>query len=365
MYGFLNVLLAAALMRAGLRRRRPRSTLLDERDPSAIRRRRRPHRVARASASTPKPLRPARHDAVGVRLLLVPRAGGRPATAGAAVTPALDRTHDAALRCWVESANAPGTDFPIQNLPFGVFRGARQRQAAARGRGHRRQVLDVARAGQRSAWSAGDALRGGACLRRRRAERADGARAAAGAARCGCALSDAAARRAADAAPSVRLALVPIGRRRALRARARRRLHRLLRVDLPRHQRRLDVPPRQARCCRTTSTCRSATTAGRRRSWPAARAVRRPVGPDRDDRDAAAPRFGPSRRLDYELEVGVFIGAGNALGDADPGGRRRGAHLRPRASSTTGRRATSRRGSTSRSARSWPRTSPPPSRPGW
>jgi fumarylacetoacetase len=40
----------------------------------------------------------------------------------------LNETHDPARRSWVESANAPDTDFPIQNLPFGVFddgRGAR------------------------------------------------------------------------------------------------------------------------------------------------------------------------------------------------------------------------------------------------
>src|SRR5690242_11535629 len=34
----------------------------------------------------------------------------------------LDATHDARLKSWVESANHPATDFPIQNLPFGVFR---------------------------------------------------------------------------------------------------------------------------------------------------------------------------------------------------------------------------------------------------
>ena len=33
----------------------------------------------------------------------------------------LNATHDPARRSWVESANAPGGDFPIQNLPFGVF----------------------------------------------------------------------------------------------------------------------------------------------------------------------------------------------------------------------------------------------------
>src|SRR5262244_2748092 len=33
----------------------------------------------------------------------------------------LNSTHDPALRSWVESANLPGADFPIQNLPFGAF----------------------------------------------------------------------------------------------------------------------------------------------------------------------------------------------------------------------------------------------------
>ncbi|MDE2049727.1 MAG: fumarylacetoacetase [Gammaproteobacteria bacterium] len=35
-----------------------------------------------------------------------------------------DPTHDPRLRSWVASANVPGCDFPIQNLPFGVFRRA-------------------------------------------------------------------------------------------------------------------------------------------------------------------------------------------------------------------------------------------------
>jgi fumarylacetoacetase len=34
----------------------------------------------------------------------------------------LDRTHDAAARSWVASANERDTDFPVQNLPFGIFR---------------------------------------------------------------------------------------------------------------------------------------------------------------------------------------------------------------------------------------------------
>jgi fumarylacetoacetase len=34
----------------------------------------------------------------------------------------LDETHDPALRSWVASANAADGDFPIQNLPYAVFR---------------------------------------------------------------------------------------------------------------------------------------------------------------------------------------------------------------------------------------------------
>ena len=39
----------------------------------------------------------------------------------AAMTIEINATHDPARRSFVASANAPDTDFPIQNLPFGVF----------------------------------------------------------------------------------------------------------------------------------------------------------------------------------------------------------------------------------------------------
>ena len=58
----------------------------------------------------------------------------------------LNETHDPARRSFIESANAPGTDFPIQNLPFGVFRpgpGLPPRVGVAIGD----QILDVAAAG--------------------------------------------------------------------------------------------------------------------------------------------------------------------------------------------------------------------------
>jgi len=40
------------------------------------------------------------------------------------MTVSLDTTHDPLLRSWLESANDPASDFPIQNLPFGRFRRA-------------------------------------------------------------------------------------------------------------------------------------------------------------------------------------------------------------------------------------------------
>jgi fumarylacetoacetase len=43
----------------------------------------------------------------------------------------------------------------------------------------------------------------------------------------------------------------------------------------------------------------------------------RPQGQTRDD-PAEPPQFGPTKRLDYEMELGVFIGRSNALGELIP-----------------------------------------------
>lgn len=45
--------------------------------------------------------------------------------------------------------------------------------------------------------------------------------------------------------------------------------------------------------------------------------VVRPVGQSKGPEDAE-PRFGPSARLDYELELGIWIGSGNELGQSIP-----------------------------------------------
>ena len=45
--------------------------------------------------------------------------------------------------------------------------------------------------------------------------------------------------------------------------------------------------------------------------------IRRPCGQTKAP-DAAEPTFGPTRMLDYELEMGFFVGAGNQLGETIP-----------------------------------------------
>lgn len=57
---------------------------------------------------------------------------------------AIDHTHDPSARSWVDSANAPGTDFPLQNLPFGVFRREGSGEALRGGVALGDQVVDLA-----------------------------------------------------------------------------------------------------------------------------------------------------------------------------------------------------------------------------
>jgi fumarylacetoacetase len=59
----------------------------------------------------------------------------------------LNTTHDPALRSWVASANAAGCDFPIQNLPFGRFRRAGSAAHWRIGIAIGDQVLDLRGAG--------------------------------------------------------------------------------------------------------------------------------------------------------------------------------------------------------------------------
>jgi fumarylacetoacetase len=59
----------------------------------------------------------------------------------------MNETHDPGLKSWVESANAEGCDFPIQNLPFGVFRRKKSNQSPRGGVAIGDQILDLAAVG--------------------------------------------------------------------------------------------------------------------------------------------------------------------------------------------------------------------------
>ncbi len=59
----------------------------------------------------------------------------------------MDATHDPDLKSWVESANEPGCDFPIQNLPFGIFRRKGSTEAPRGGVAIGDQVFDLAALG--------------------------------------------------------------------------------------------------------------------------------------------------------------------------------------------------------------------------
>jgi fumarylacetoacetase len=56
----------------------------------------------------------------------------------------LDRTHDPALKSFVASANSPGCDFPIQNLPYGAFRRRSSTDGQRVGVAIGDEILDIA-----------------------------------------------------------------------------------------------------------------------------------------------------------------------------------------------------------------------------
>ena len=60
----------------------------------------------------------------------------------------LNHTHDAAAKSWLDSANAAGCDFPIQNLPFSVFRHTGSSEAFRGGVAIGDQVIDLAALGR-------------------------------------------------------------------------------------------------------------------------------------------------------------------------------------------------------------------------
>ena len=65
----------------------------------------------------------------------------------------LNETHDPQLSSWVASANLPGNDFPIQNLPFAVFRRKGSHETFRGGVAIGDQVLDLAAVSSKNLFS--------------------------------------------------------------------------------------------------------------------------------------------------------------------------------------------------------------------
>lgn len=222
----------------------------------------------------------------------------------------LNETHDIALKSWVASANHDNTDFPIQNLPFAVFRRAGSQEAWRGGVAIGDQIVDLA------------ALQGTHCL--------EGEAASALAVASQSSLNSFMSL-GQQAWSSLRLALS-----RALREGS-------------------DVEAVFAKCLVAQSeaeytlpchigdytdfyaSVHHATRVGAlfrpdnpllpNYQWVpigyhgrassidvSGQTFRRPHGQLKAP-DAESPVLAPCKRLDYELEVGIFIGQGNALGD--------------------------------------------------
>ncbi len=226
---------------------------------------------------------------------------------------ALNATHDPALRSWVPSANEHGTDFPIQNLPFAAFRRSGTAEAYRGGVAIGSQVLDLG------------ALHAQAPF--------EGAAAAALAACAAPALNGLMGLGAPPAA-ALRAALSQ-----ALREGADQQ-GRLRELLVPQAAAEYRVPANIGDFTDFYASIHHATSVGRlmrpdnpllpNYKWlPVAYharassvrvsgfALRRPHGQVLPQ-GAAQPFLAPSRRLDYELEVGAFVGRANELGTRVP-----------------------------------------------
>lgn len=221
--------------------------------------------------------------------------------------PELNATHNPVLRSWVPSANAPGTDFPIQNLPFGVFKRESERPRVGVAIGDHVLDLTACRVLKMFAGPADEA-----------AEACEG---------------------------STLNGLMSLGRRHwsALRARLSEMLregspdaHRFDSALIPMNAVKMLLPAAIGDYTDFYASIFHATNVGsmfrptnpllpnymyvpigyhgRSSSIvPSGTPVRRPAGQLKKESDEH-PRFATSQALDYELELGVFVGPGNQLG---------------------------------------------------
>ncbi|MCU4120642.1 fumarylacetoacetase [Variovorax sp. N23] len=207
----------------------------------------------------------------------------------------LDATHDPKLRSWVESANAAGSDFPIQNLPFGRFRPAGTDEPFRIGVAIGDQVLDL------KAAKVVDHADMNLLMAATPAERA--------------ALRTALSEGLQEGSPKQGEWEIALYAQAAIEMALPCRIGdytdfytgihhattvgKLFRPDQPLMPNYKWVP------IGYHGRASSIGVSGQR--------FKRPQGQTKAP-DAAEPSFGPSKRLDYELELGFLIGRGNALG---------------------------------------------------
>ncbi|WP_419204785.1 fumarylacetoacetase [Bordetella trematum] len=230
----------------------------------------------------------------------------------------LNETHDATLKSWVSSANDGATDFPIQNLPFAAFRRRGTNEAFRPGVAIGEAIVDLGALRQAHPFegAAADALQA-----------------------CADTHLNALMALGPKAWSALRLALS-----RALReGSAQRTLIEPLLV--PQADAEFTTPARIGDYTDFYISLHHATAVGkqfrpdnpllpnykwvpigyhgRASSIGVEQVFPRPVGQQRPPSENAAPAFGPSQRLDYELELAIFVGQGNpqgeriALGDAE------------------------------------------------
>ncbi|HMC14459.1 MAG TPA: fumarylacetoacetase [Albitalea sp.] len=223
---------------------------------------------------------------------------------------AVDATHDPALMSWVVSANNADTEFPIQNLPFGRFRRAGSVEPLRIGVAIGDQVLDLREARERGAWSEEVAelllpLAQGdlnAFMARGKPARVMLRAALSQALRAGSNAQNALTECLVAQADALMSTPCSVGDYTDFytgihHATA---VGKLFRPDQPLMPNYKWVPIGYH---------------GRSSSLRASgHGFVRPLGQTKAT-DAAEPQFGPCKRLDYELEVGALIGAGNALGE--------------------------------------------------
>ncbi len=230
------------------------------------------------------------------------------------MTPRLDDTHRADLVSWVGSANDAASDFPIQNLPLGMFRspGRDIRPGVAIGQ----MVLDLVAARGATLLDGENASMVEACVQARALNP----------------LLEA----GHDAMARLRSALSVLLREDAHTGDAGRARARATDLLVPMTQATMLLPAHVGDYTDFYASIHHATNVGSmfrpdnpllpNYKWvpigyhgrasslvPSGTPVTRPWGQTREGE--GAPSFAPSRRLDYELEVGAYIGVGNALGE--------------------------------------------------